>query len=106
MDNKKIIIYGLVVAIIISILAPFLASPNPDGLESTAEKVANEKALEKNLEQLGLEEEGSVAPAPMPDYSIPGLGKIGEILALIVGTIIVFALAYGFSIIVKRTSSQ
>ena len=37
--DKKFIIGGLVVAIIIAILAPFLASSNPDGLESAAEKI-------------------------------------------------------------------
>ncbi|WP_456472274.1 PDGLE domain-containing protein [Methanocaldococcus sp.] len=106
MDSKKILLGGLIIAIILSILAPFIASPNPDGLESTPEKVINEKALEENLKQLGLEEEGTVAPSPMPDYTIPGLGKIGEILAMIVGTIIVFALAYGLSLVLKKSPSN
>lgn len=92
MDNK-ILVGGLVVAIIIAILAPFLASSNPDGLESTAEKVINEEALHKNLQALGLEEEGTVAPSPMPDYSIEGMGKVGEVIAMIVGTLIMVALA-------------
>ena len=32
--DKSFVIGGLIVAIIIAILAPFLASSNPDGLES------------------------------------------------------------------------
>ncbi|ACV24362.1 PDGLE domain-containing protein [Methanocaldococcus fervens] len=105
MDNK-ILVGGLVVAIIIAILAPFLASSNPDGLESTAEKVINEEALHKNLQALGLEEEGTVAPSPMPDYSIEGMGKVGEVIAMIVGTLIMVALAYGVAIVLKKPSSN
>ncbi len=106
MDSKKLIIGGLAIAIILSIAAPFLASPNPDGLESTAEKIINEHALENNLQQVGLEEEGTLAPSPMPDYTIAGMGKIGEILSLIIGTIIVFALAYGVSFVLKKPSAN
>lgn len=37
--DRNFIIGGLVIAIIIAILAPFLASSNPDGLESAAESL-------------------------------------------------------------------
>ncbi|BAW32284.1 MAG TPA: PDGLE domain-containing protein [Methanothermobacter sp.] len=86
--DKKLLIGGVIIALIIAVLAPFLASPNPDGLESTAEKVKvpeTEPAIE----------------SPIPDYSIPGLGKTGEVLALIVGTIIVLIIAYGISAALK-----
>lgn len=39
--------------------------------------------------------------SPLPDYTIPGLGKEGEILALVVGTIIVLIIAYGISAALK-----
>jgi len=108
MDKMDKIIYGgLIIAFLISILSPFLASTNPDGLESTAEKVINEKVLHQNLEEIGLKEEGSVIPAPMPDYGIEGMGKIGEIIALVVGTMITLGLTYGLSkVLVKNKSSQ
>ena len=34
--NKKFFYLGVVVALLIAVLAPFLASPDPDGLESAA----------------------------------------------------------------------
>lgn len=39
---------------------------------------------------------------PMPDYEIPGLGTIGSVLALVIGTIIVFAIAYGVAIVAGK----
>ena len=72
MDNK-ILIGGLVVAIIIAILAPFLASSNPDGLESTAEKIINENALHKNLQALGLEDE---IQSLIPGYIFQTQGQV------------------------------
>ena len=104
MDNK-IIYGGVIIALIISILAPFLASANPDGLESTAEKIINEKALHQNLKEIGIKEEGTVVPAPMPDYGIEGMGKIGEIVALVVGTIIALALTYGLGMVLVKSKS-
>ncbi|AEF97236.1 PDGLE domain-containing protein [Methanotorris igneus] len=102
MDNKKILLYGLVISLIIGVLAPFLACPNPDGLESTAEKIINEKTLHHNLQQIGLEEEGTVVPSPMPDYSIEGMGKVGEVIAMIVGIIIILAVAYGITVAIAK----
>ncbi|EHP89519.1 PDGLE domain-containing protein [Methanotorris formicicus] len=102
MDNKKILMYGLVISLVIGILAPFLASPNPDGLESAAEKIVNEKALHHNLQQIGLEEEGTVIPSPMPDYAIEGMDKVGEIIAMIVGILIMLAVAYGVTVTIAR----
>jgi len=101
MENK-ILFSGLVVALVIGLLAPFLASGNPDGLESAAGKIINEHVLHQNLEQVGLEEEGTVAPSPMPDYSIEGMDKVGEIIAMIVGIFIIAVFAYGVGIILKK----
>ncbi|BDH80114.1 MAG TPA: cobalamin biosynthesis protein CbiN [Methanothermobacter sp.] len=87
--DKKLLIGGVIIALIIAALAPFLASSNPDGLESTAEKVMPNPETEPFIE------------SPLPDYTIPGLGKEGEILALVVGTIIVLIIAYGISAALK-----
>jgi len=104
MDNK-ILISGLIVALLIGILAPFLASEDPDGLESTAEKIINEHVLHSNLEEVGLEEEGTVVPSPMPDYSIEGMDKIGEIIAMLVGIIIMTGVAYGVAAVFKKSNA-
>jgi len=52
-----------------STLAPFLASPDPDGIESAAGGVVEESKMSE------LEESEPVVSAPMADYSIEGLGK-------------------------------
>ncbi|MBC7117860.1 PDGLE domain-containing protein [Methanothermobacter tenebrarum] len=87
--DKKLIVGGVIIALIIAVLAPFLASSNPDGLESTAEKVMPNPETEP------------VIKSPLPDYTIPGLGKEGEVLSLVLGTIIVLIIAYGISVALK-----
>lgn len=99
MENKtkKFIIIGFILAIVIAVLAPFLASSNPDGLESTAEKILNP----------GVSEE-PVHPAPMSDYTIPSLGEspISGSIAIVIGVIIVFIFAYGIGYIVKNKKNN
>jgi cobalt/nickel transport protein len=91
--TKQFVIIGIAIAIIIAIAAPFLASSNPDGLESTAEKILNP----------GVSDE-AVMESPMPDYVIPPLGEdpISGSLAIVIGVLIVFALAYFIGIGLKR----
>ncbi|MCS3901104.1 PDGLE domain-containing protein [Methanococcus voltae] len=100
--NSKFIMGGLIIALIIGILAPFIASGDPDGLESAAGKIINGEALEYNLQELGLEEEGTVAPSPFADYSIPGMDKIGEIVAMLIGILLIAVLGYGVASILKK----
>jgi len=90
--TKQFIIIGLAVAIIIAILAPFLASDNPDGLESAIEKILLPGAGEENIHE-----------SPMPDYTIPFLGEtpISGSIAIIIGVIVTFALAYGLGYLLK-----
>ncbi|MCL2115656.1 MAG: PDGLE domain-containing protein [Methanobrevibacter sp.] len=91
--TKKFMIIGLVVAITIAILAPFLASSNPDGFESAAEKILNP----------GIEE-AELYESPMPDYIIPSLGEdpISGSVAIVIGVIVVFILAYGIGYLIKN----
>jgi len=90
---KKFLIIGLVIAIMIGVLAPFLASENPDGLESTAEKVLNPGISDEPIFQ-----------SPMPDYIIPSLGEepISGSIAIVIGVIIVFILSYGIGYLLKN----
>ncbi len=99
-DNKSLIIGGLVIAILIGVMAVFLASSDPDGLESTALIIQGGKTLtgptpptaeiQENLE-------GKFAySAPMPDYSLgEAMGSTGGILAIVGGTILAFLVAIG-----------
>ncbi|HIH64911.1 PDGLE domain-containing protein [Methanothermobacter thermautotrophicus] len=83
--DKKFMTAGIIIALIIAVLAPFLASPNPDGLESTAEKVMPNPETEPVLE------------SPLPDYTLPALGDspFGGVVSMVIGTILVLAIAYG-----------
>jgi cobalt/nickel transport protein len=45
MDNKTFIIAGIIVALLIGVVAVFMASGDPDGLESTALVVQGQKDL-------------------------------------------------------------
>ncbi|MBM4240604.1 MAG: cobalamin biosynthesis protein CbiN [Euryarchaeota archaeon] len=95
--DRNFVIGGIVVALIIAFLAPFLASTNPDGLESAAEKLAPNPEPEPAFE------------SPLPDYTLPTLGEessIGGAIAIILGTLVVFALAYGVAEILKRQNGQ
>ena len=90
-SDRNLILGGLAIAIIIAILAPFLASSNPDGLESTAESV-NVPESEPALE------------SPLPDYAIPGMEEnpLGGVVALIAGTIVVLLVMLGVAKVLSK----
>lgn len=87
--DKYFIIGGVVICLVIAFMSPFLASPDPDGLEKSAEDV-------------GVPEVESSYQAPFPDYAIEGLDKIGEIAALAIGIIITLAIAYIVAMLLRR----
>lgn len=73
-----------VTLVIAGLLSP-LASPNPDGLERVAEDYGfMERAI-------------NVLRAPIPDYVLPGFSNeaLATGLAGIIGTTVVFLVAYG-----------
>ncbi len=95
-SNMKFFYVGISIALLLAVLAPFLASPDPDGLESAAGGVVEESKLSQ------IEEMKPVLSSPMPDYSIEGLGKSGEVAAIAVGTLAVLAISFGFGKILKK----
>jgi cobalt/nickel transport protein len=110
MDNKTFIIIGVIVALIIGGVAVFLASGDPDGLESTALVVQGQKELTgATPEDAEIHEDltGKFSyESPMPDYSLgDSMGSAGGIVAIVVGTILAFlvvlGLAYGLKMIRK-----
>jgi cobalt/nickel transport system permease protein len=74
---------GMVVALVVAVLSP-LASGSPDGLEAVAER---EGFLSRALEPLF---------ELLPDYSVPFISNevVTTILAVVVGTFIVFGVAW------------
>ncbi|OPX59696.1 MAG: cobalt transport protein CbiN [Methanobacterium sp. PtaB.Bin024] len=88
-NDKYFIIVGVIICLVIACMSPFLASPDPDGLEKSAENV-------------GVGETEAAVESPMPDYSIEGLDKIGEIAALAIGIIITLIVAYVVAMLLRR----
>jgi len=95
-SNMKFLYAGIAIALLLSALAPFLASPDPDGLESAAGGIVEESKMSE------LEEMEPAVSSPMPDYAIEGMGKRGEIMAIAIGTIAVLAISFGFGKIFNR----
>jgi len=89
--DKSFVIGGLIVAIIIAILAPFLASSFPDGLESAAEKLASNPEPEPLFE------------SPLPDYTVPALGEspLGGVVAIVLGTLVAFLTMVGLATVAR-----
>jgi cobalt/nickel transport protein len=90
-QNRNLVIGGLAIAILIAILAPFLASSNPDGLESTAES-------------LEVPETEAVLESPLSDYALPGMedNPWGGALALILGTLLVVFVILGVAKLISK----
>lgn len=85
--NMKFLLAGLGVALLIAFcLSPF-ASSLPDGLE---------KVLERFLPSESVEEGPAPGSAPLADYSVPGVKRdwLSTGLAGLIGTVVVFAVAF------------
>ncbi|MFH0935419.1 MAG: PDGLE domain-containing protein [Candidatus Omnitrophota bacterium] len=92
--NKKEVIFGLLIAVLLAVLISPFASSHPDGLE----RVAGDK---------GFLEKGEVVPAlssPVPDYAWPGIKneKLATSLAGAAGTLTVFGLGYLIAAAVRK----
>lgn len=94
---------GAAIAIILSVLAPFLASSNPDGLDKNIINLVGGGDEEKAEEIVSSSDPVKYSP-PMPDYSIEGLGKTGEVLAILLGTMAVLLIGFGAGKALKKQS--
>jgi cobalt/nickel transport protein len=106
MDNKTFIIAGIVISLFIGGIAVFMASGDPDGLESTALVVQGQKELTgATPEDAELHEEtdGRFSyESPMPDYAMgEEMGALGGLIAIVVGTILAFLVVLGLAYAVK-----
>ncbi len=109
MNDKTFIIVGLIIAILIGIVAVFCASGDPDGLESTALVVSDQKDLtgatpeDSDPESIGTK--SIEYSAPMPDYSMgEESGPIGGIAAIVIGTLLSLLVAIGAFKLVTNVS--
>jgi cobalt/nickel transport protein len=102
MDNKTFLSAGIIVALLIGVVAVFFASGDPDGLESTALMVQGQKTLTGDTPpdaEIHEDTTGKLSyEPPMPDYSLDETpGPLGGVIAIVVGTLLVFAIALGLS---------
>jgi len=89
LKNKAVFIF-LLALVVAALLSPW-ASPNPDGLEKTAEDLGfSEAAVE-------------IMSAPIPDYIFPGIEneRLATAAAGIVGTLLTFAVVLGIGKLVS-----
>jgi cobalt/nickel transport protein len=109
MATRTFLAMGIIIALLIGIAAVFLASPAPDGLESTALIVQGQKTLtggtpadaEIHEDMTG---KFSYSP-PMPEYSLgEEMGTLGGIIAIVVGTLLAFVIVLGTIFAVKYFS--
>ncbi len=89
-QDRNLVIAVVILCLIIGALAPFIASPNPDGLEKSAEQL------------MGNPETEPVMESPFPDYTIESLGKFGEVIAMAVGILITLIAAYIIALLIRR----
>jgi cobalt/nickel transport protein len=99
-DNKTFIIGGIIVALLIGVIAVFMASADPGGLESTALVVQGQKDLAGGTpENAEIQEDlnGKFSyESPMPDYSLgEQFGPLGGIAAIAFGTILALLIVIG-----------
>jgi cobalt/nickel transport protein len=106
MDTKTFVIAGIVVALLIGVVAVFMASADPDGLESTALIIQGQKTLTgPTPENAEIQEDlnGKFSyTSPMPDYSLgEKMGTLGGIIAIVVGTLLSFVVVLGSAKVVQ-----
>jgi cobalt/nickel transport protein len=104
--NKKFLIAGLLIALAISVIAVFLASSDPDGLDSTALIVSGQKTLTAPAtgDEVKVEAPGHFSyTSPMQDYTLgESWGSLGGIIAMVIGTILAFLMAVGLAYLFRK----
>ncbi|MCX9083677.1 MAG: cobalt transporter CbiM [Candidatus Methanoperedens sp.] len=88
-STASVVAIGIIALLGLALAAPFLASGDPDGLERTAGIV-----IKENL--------GSSMTILFSDYSIPGMGKAGEVGAILVGLVFISILWFTITRVVKK----
>ena len=95
-DATTILAGGIALALVVGIVAVFFASPHPDGLERVAEDT-------------GFLQTAQAAPFELlPDYLAPGIANetLAAIIAIVLGTLLLFAVGYGIARALRRRSQR
>jgi cobalt/nickel transport protein len=108
--NMKFLIIGVLLALVIAIIAVFFASPDPDGLDSTALIASGQKSLTAPAtgENISVDAPGHFSyESPMPDYNLGGnWGSMGGIIAMVIGTLLTFGAVMGLVWLLKKRKSS
>ena len=108
--NKKFLAAGLLIALTISIIAVFLASSDPDGLDSTALIASGQKTLTAPAtgDDVKVEAPGHFSfSSPMQDYTLgQNWGPLGGIVAMVIGTILTFVIGIGLAIVLRKQKTN
>ena len=95
-SQRKLILTGILIAILIAASSAFIASGSPDGLERVAE-------------EHGFLDRAAGAPyTALPDYTVPGLGDgaASRIAAGAIGVLVVAGIAIGAGALLRRRSTS
>jgi hypothetical protein len=94
MTNRKVLVTGVLVALLLAAVVSFYASSSPDGLE----KVATDKGISQNAK------DHSLSDSPFADYGTKGVdnARLSTGLAGIAGVAITLALGSGLVLAVRR----
>ncbi len=92
MNLRRDVLLALVVVAVVAGGLSLLASTHPDGLEYVAGQQGFEDAA------------GQVLPAPVPDYTMPGVGSpaVATALSGLAGAAVVFLAAWGLARLAAR----
>lgn len=86
----------LLSAILMAIMAPYLTSEHPDGLESALEKVAPDAPSAEYF-----------TAGPFPDYTFSNTGTLGSSFSIVVGTLLTLVMSIGLmKLYVKKSVSS
>ncbi|MGZ7043620.1 MAG: PDGLE domain-containing protein [Methanobacterium sp.] len=91
--DRNLVIAGVIICVLIAVLAPFIASTNPDGLEKSAQSLSSNPEPEPAFQ------------SPLADYTLPILGEdnpYGGIISLVIGVFVTLLVAYMVALVLKR----
>lgn len=111
--TDAVIIAGITIALVLAVLAPYYASTYPDGLENTFLSAYGAKNTGSvQVDEVKAAHAGEIVAertqntfawqAPFTDYTIPGLDKPGEVIAILFGVLVLFVLGFGISRFISR----
>lgn len=95
--TPRFVVMGLLICAALAVIAPFVASSNPDGLESAAHGLLGEEGV-------SAQEQSYYQGAPMPDYVVPQLGEDApsSAVATAIGVVAMLMIAWAlFSLIIR-----